>query len=141
MMLVSKRVITLGAETYTTTYGSYPGSPDPTPASATGEKHTVVVGGNGTLTFDPPSLIAKPRDQIVFELYVRCIFPSDPSLTSKPILTAAPRTTPLPNPPSVPPASPSRTLPPLASSDSTLVSWPSLPPTLLQASSPHLPLP
>jgi len=62
------QVITLGStSTWTTTYSSYPGSPEPTPASAEGTVHTVIVGGPGKLAFDPPFLAALPRDTIVFQ--------------------------------------------------------------------------
>ncbi|KAG6820384.1 hypothetical protein H0H93_001355 [Arthromyces matolae] len=61
------QTITLGTQTWTTTYSSYPGSPDATPAAAQGNVHTVVVGGPGKLTFDPPFVSAQPRDTIVFQ--------------------------------------------------------------------------
>jgi len=64
--LVTK-TITLQASVWTTTYSSYPGSPDATPAALEGKVHTIVVGGPGKLLFDPPSVAAKPRDTIVFE--------------------------------------------------------------------------
>ncbi|KAA1468179.1 hypothetical protein DENSPDRAFT_833399 [Dentipellis sp. KUC8613] len=60
--------ITLDGTTWTTTYGSYPGSPAPTPGSASGTVHKVVVGG-ANLTFDPPFVSALPRDTIVFEFH------------------------------------------------------------------------
>jgi plastocyanin len=63
------KVITLGTETWTTTYNSYPNSPGPTPASAQGTVHKVVVGGPGKLTFDPPRVDALPRDTVVFEFH------------------------------------------------------------------------
>jgi len=64
------QVITLGStSTWTTTYASYPGSPAATPASAEGAVHTVVVGGVGLLTFDPPFISALPRDTVVFEFH------------------------------------------------------------------------
>jgi len=66
------KVISLGPESWTTTYNSYPNSPDPTPVSAQGDVHKVIVGGPGKLTFDPPRVAARPRDTIVFELYVFC---------------------------------------------------------------------
>ncbi|KAG6832459.1 hypothetical protein H0H92_001505 [Tricholoma furcatifolium] len=59
--------ITLGSQVWTTTYNSYPGSPNPTPASAQGTVHTVVVGGTGILAFNPPFVAAQPRDTVVFE--------------------------------------------------------------------------
>ncbi|KAH9486797.1 Extracellular serine-rich protein [Psilocybe cubensis] len=64
------QVITLGStSTWTTTYASYPGSPAATPASAEGAVHTVTVGANGQLAFDPPFISAAPRDTIVFEFH------------------------------------------------------------------------
>jgi hypothetical protein len=63
------KVITLGSEIWTTTYASYPDSPDPTPVSSQGEVHKVLVGASGALVFDPPRVSARPRDTIVFELY------------------------------------------------------------------------
>jgi hypothetical protein len=67
------QIVTLGSEVWTTTYNSYPGSPAATPVSAEGNIHRVVVGGPGILKFDPPSIVAAPRDVVVFELYVRVI--------------------------------------------------------------------
>lgn len=63
---VTKTVV-VGTSTWTTTYESYPNSPDPTPSSLTGSVINVVVGDNGTLTFNPPFVVASPRDTIVFE--------------------------------------------------------------------------
>jgi plastocyanin len=63
------KVITLGTETWTTTYNSYPNSPGPTPASAQGNVHKVIVGGPGKLAFDPPHVNALPRDTVVFEFH------------------------------------------------------------------------
>ena len=62
--------VTVDASTWTTTYSSYPGSAAPTPASLEGRVWTVKVGNNGTLTYDPPTIQAAPRDIISFELYV-----------------------------------------------------------------------
>jgi len=59
--------VVLGASTWTTTYESYPNSPNPTPASLTGNSYTVIVGGNETLTFTPDFLLAQPRDTVVFQ--------------------------------------------------------------------------
>jgi plastocyanin len=59
--------VTLGASTWTTTYESYPNSPNPTPASVGGNTYTVIVGGNETLTFSPQFMAAQPRDTIVFQ--------------------------------------------------------------------------
>lgn len=63
--------IVVGTSTWTTTYASYPGSPDPTPSSLTGSTINVVVGGNGTLTFDPPFVSAKPFDTVVFSFQAK----------------------------------------------------------------------
>ncbi|KAG5221438.1 FliC domain-containing protein [Salix suchowensis] len=52
--------VTLDSEVWTTTYSSYPGSPAPTPASAAGNVHKVIVGGPGKLLFDPPHIAAQP---------------------------------------------------------------------------------
>jgi plastocyanin len=63
------QTVTLGDQVWTTTYNSYPGSPAPTPASAEGTVHRVIVGGPGKLAFDPPSISAQPRDTVVFEFH------------------------------------------------------------------------
>lgn len=62
--------VTVEASSWVTTYASYPGSPAATPASLTGNVHTIKVGNaNGSLTFDPPFLTdIPPRDTISFEL-------------------------------------------------------------------------
>ncbi|EJD52132.1 hypothetical protein AURDEDRAFT_111594 [Auricularia subglabra TFB-10046 SS5] len=60
-------VITLGTSTWTTTYASYPNSPDPTPASVDGDEIKVIVGKDNQLVFEPAHVEAKPRDRIVFE--------------------------------------------------------------------------
>ncbi|THH20844.1 hypothetical protein EW146_g606 [Bondarzewia mesenterica] len=60
--------ITVEGTSWTTTYGSYPGSPDATPVSLQGTVHRVVVGGSN-LTFNPPTVSAAPRDTIVFEFH------------------------------------------------------------------------
>lgn len=61
-------VITLGStSTWTTTYVSYPNSPNPTPNSADGSEITIIVGGDGALTFNPMYVEAKPRDTLVFQ--------------------------------------------------------------------------
>jgi plastocyanin len=59
--------VTLGTDVWSTAYESYPNSPAPTPVSPQGTEHRVKVGNNGTLTFDPPSIAAAPRDTVVFE--------------------------------------------------------------------------
>ena len=62
--------VTVEASSWTTVYSSYPGSPAATPASLAGNVWKVKVGNNGTLTYDPPFVMAQPRDIIQFELYV-----------------------------------------------------------------------
>ncbi|THH32000.1 hypothetical protein EUX98_g2172 [Antrodiella citrinella] len=63
--------VTVETSSWVTTYASYPGSPAATPASLTGNVHTVVVGNaNGSLIFDPPFLTdIPPRDTISFEFH------------------------------------------------------------------------
>jgi plastocyanin len=58
--------VTFGQSSWTTTYQSYADSPDPTPVAAEGVVHTVTVGGNGLLTYDPPFVQAAVRDTIQF---------------------------------------------------------------------------
>jgi len=65
------QTVVVGTSTWTTTYASYPNSPDPTPSSLTGSVINVIVGENGTLTFTPPFVVAKPRDTIVFEFQTK----------------------------------------------------------------------
>ena len=60
--------VSVEASQWTTVYSSYPGSPAPTPVSLTGTTHKVLVGNNGTLAFDPPFVMAQPRDTILFEV-------------------------------------------------------------------------
>lgn len=61
--------ITVETSSWVTVYSSYPGSPDPTPSSLSGNVIKVVVGGsNGELTFSPENVQASPRDIISFEL-------------------------------------------------------------------------
>lgn len=62
------QTVTFDSQVWTTTYESMPGSPDPTPAAAEAAIHTVIVGGPGQLAFNPPSIQAKPRDVVIFEL-------------------------------------------------------------------------
>jgi len=60
------QTITLGASTWTTTYGSYPGSAAPTP-NVEPVVHVVTVGDNGALTYSPSSIQAAPRDIVSFQ--------------------------------------------------------------------------
>lgn len=66
---VVTETITVQQSVWTTTYSSYPNSPQATPASLTGDVINVVVGGSaGNLTFTPNRVSAKPRDTVVFQL-------------------------------------------------------------------------
>ncbi|CAE6520838.1 unnamed protein product [Rhizoctonia solani] len=60
------QTVTAGTSTWTTTYTSAPGSPAPT-ANPQPVVHVVLVGGNGTLAYDPPSVQAAPGDIISFQ--------------------------------------------------------------------------
>jgi len=62
--------IVVGTSTWTTTYASYPNSPDPTPNSLEGSVILVKVGADG-LTYTPSRVSAKPRDTIVFEFHAK----------------------------------------------------------------------
>jgi plastocyanin len=63
------QTVTLGSQVWTTTYSSYPGSPDPTPASAQGNVIVVQVGADSQLSFNPPVVLAKVNDTIRFEFH------------------------------------------------------------------------
>lgn len=65
------QTVTYAQSTWTTTYQSYANSPDPTPAAPQGNTHTVIVGGNGTLTYDPPSIAANVRDTVIFKFVAK----------------------------------------------------------------------
>ncbi|KAJ7446517.1 hypothetical protein B0H11DRAFT_1745985 [Mycena galericulata] len=52
---------------WTTVYTSFANSPAATPVAAEGAVHTVVVGGTGKLFFTPDSIVASPRDTVVFQ--------------------------------------------------------------------------
>ncbi len=61
--------ITVETSSWVTVYSSYPGSPEATPSSLSGNVIKVVVGGSdGELTFSPNNVQASPRDVIQFEL-------------------------------------------------------------------------
>ncbi|KAG8928651.1 hypothetical protein FRC02_006633 [Tulasnella sp. 418] len=62
------KVIELPSSTWTTVYGSYPGSADPTPAVEP-VVHKVVVGGSSGNIFSPSSVQAKPADIVMFEFH------------------------------------------------------------------------
>jgi len=59
--------ISLQSSVWTTTYTSFPNSPDPTPASLSGNVHVVTIGGDNSLTFNPSNITAQPRDIISFQ--------------------------------------------------------------------------
>jgi plastocyanin len=61
--------ITLQTSTWTTTYSSYPGSPNATPNTLAGNVIKVTVGASGQLAFNPPHVSASPRDIIQFEFH------------------------------------------------------------------------
>ncbi|KAJ7170012.1 hypothetical protein C8R46DRAFT_1090836 [Mycena filopes] len=65
--LVTAAITLDSTSVWTTVYTSFVNSPAATPVAAEGAVHTVVVGGNSKLTFDPPSIAAAPRDQVVFQ--------------------------------------------------------------------------
>jgi len=66
-VVTTSAVITLGSSTYTTTYASYPNSPNPTPNSANGSEIVIAVAPGGSFTFKPDHTTAKPRDVLVFQ--------------------------------------------------------------------------
>jgi plastocyanin len=65
-VLVTNTIV-VEQSTWTTTYSSYPNSPNPTPASLEGNVHVVTVGGDSTLTYNPSHIVAQPRDIISFQ--------------------------------------------------------------------------
>lgn len=79
------QTVTLESSTWVTSYSSYPNSPAPTPAALAGSVLKVIVGGPGKLTFDPPHISAKPRDTVVFELYVGILSSNIFILNSPPV--------------------------------------------------------
>lgn len=86
--------VSVEASQWTTVYSSYPGSPAATPASLTGNVHKVLVGNNGSLSYDPPFVMAQPRDIIQFELYVyRLLVCAVSVLTYRSLRLATRRTT------------------------------------------------
>ena len=54
--------------TYAPTYNSETNPPAPAPTESEGTQHRVLVGANGTLTFYPQFVAAKPQDTIVCEI-------------------------------------------------------------------------
>ncbi|KAJ3821061.1 Cupredoxin [Lentinula raphanica] len=67
VVTVTATVTVSGGETITTTYGSYPGSSAPTSAVST--DHRVIVGDNGTLTYNPANITAQIGDTVTFEFH------------------------------------------------------------------------
>ncbi|KAF8831784.1 hypothetical protein HHX47_DHR1000871 [Lentinula edodes] len=67
IVTVTATVTASGGETITTTYGSYPGSSAPTAATST--DHKVIVGDNGTLTYNPANITAQIGDTVTFEFH------------------------------------------------------------------------
>lgn len=59
------QTVSWNSSVYTTTYASYPGSPNPTP-NAEPKVYQVTVGANKALAFDPPRVSAQPGDIISF---------------------------------------------------------------------------
>lgn len=55
------------ANTMTATYSSETNLPAPVPTESEGAVHRVIVGANGTLTYYPQYVTAKPQDTIVCE--------------------------------------------------------------------------
>lgn len=64
VVTVTATVTVGGGETLTTTYGSYPGSAEPTAATTT--DHQIVVGGTNKLFYDPANITAQVGDTITF---------------------------------------------------------------------------
>ncbi|KAF6759199.1 hypothetical protein DFP72DRAFT_1031967 [Ephemerocybe angulata] len=62
------KTITWNGQTYTTTYTSYDGTPDPTPA-VTPQEHRIVVGAAGQLMYSPANITAQINDTVVFEFH------------------------------------------------------------------------
>jgi len=60
--------VTWESSTYTTTYTSYAGTPPPTPA-AKPVTHTITVGNNGILAFNPPNISASIGDTVEFQFH------------------------------------------------------------------------
>ncbi|KAG8773169.1 hypothetical protein FRC15_002226 [Serendipita sp. 397] len=63
--------VVFGTSTWTTTYESWENSPPPTPVAENGVTHTVIVGNNNLITYDPPSIVAAPRDTVRFVFQTR----------------------------------------------------------------------
>lgn len=58
--------VTWGGQTYVTTYTSYEGTPQPTPA-VTPQDHKIIVGADGQLVYSPSNIQAAINDTVTFE--------------------------------------------------------------------------
>ena len=67
VVTVTATVTVSDGDIVTTTYGSYPGSAEPT--SLTSTDHKIVVGGDGIIAFNPSNIEAQPGDTITFEFH------------------------------------------------------------------------
>ena len=68
VVTVTETITVADGSTVTTTYGSYPGSVQPTSGSST--NHLVVVGGQN-LVYNPSNITAQPGDTITFQFMVK----------------------------------------------------------------------
>ena len=69
VVTVTATVTVSGGDVVTTTYGSYPGSSEPTAAAPA--NHQVTVGANGQLVFSPSNITAQPGDSITFQFMAK----------------------------------------------------------------------
>ncbi|RXW20279.1 hypothetical protein EST38_g5580 [Candolleomyces aberdarensis] len=60
------KTVTWGGQTYATTYTSYEGTPEPTPA-VTPQDHKIIVGADGQLAYTPANIQAAINDTVTFE--------------------------------------------------------------------------
>lgn len=58
--------VTWGGNTYQTTYTSYAGTPEPTPAQNP-QDHKIIVGADGQLVYSPMNITAAINDTVTFE--------------------------------------------------------------------------
>lgn len=69
VVTVTETVTASGGNTWTTTYGSYPGSAEPTSQSST--NHQVTVGSGSSLVYNPSNITAQPGDTITFQFMAK----------------------------------------------------------------------
>ncbi|THH10005.1 hypothetical protein EW145_g1624 [Phellinidium pouzarii] len=69
VVTVTATVTASGGDVVTTTYGSYPGSAEPTNAGPT--DHKIEVGGTNLLTYNPSNITAQPGDTVTFTFNVK----------------------------------------------------------------------